>query len=279
MPTILVAVDLSIASDRALRRATILARQCGASLRLIHVIEDPAMVEAPRRSATEVRGSLAQIAAAIAELDGIACDSEVVAGDPAEEIAVAATKLEASLIVTGAPKPRPLLDLIARPTAEALAKRSGAPVLVANRLPAMGYERILVATGLDEPSARIVESIAASPLRQAPEIFMVNLREPVSSLRFNSVEDRDEYMRQERAAAETALRAFVEEHGLAGRVHWEVRFNESTAGREIEDAASDFGCDVIAISSSQKPFLERLVVGSVAEAVVREASSDIAIFP
>ena len=55
--------------------------------------------------------------------------------------------------------------------------------------------------------------------------------------------------------------------------------NRSTAGREIEDAAAEIGCDAVAISSSQKPLFEKMIVGSVAEAVVREVDSDIVIFP
>ncbi len=278
MPTILVAIDFSIGSDRALRRATILARESGASLHLLHV-EEAATAEVRRESAAAAYGRLARIARAIAEFDGIVCDSEVVAGDAAEEIAVAAGKLGASLIVTGPHEPRFFLDLISRPTAEALAKRSGVPVLMANTLPALGYNRILVPTGLDRASVQIVESIAASPLRRAPDVFMLYLREPVSALRLNSSEDRDDYLRQELTAARNELRAFIEEHRLTGRVRWEARLNQSTTGREIEDAASEFGCDAVAISSSQKPFLEKLVVGSVAEAVVREVDSDIVIFP
>ena len=84
MPTILVAVDLSIGSDRALRRATILARESGASLRLLHVHEEQTRGEVHRQSVAAARGDLVRVARAIAELDGIACDSEVVAGNPAE---------------------------------------------------------------------------------------------------------------------------------------------------------------------------------------------------
>lgn len=279
MPTILVAVDLSIGSDRALRRATILARESGASLRLLHVHEEQTTGEVHRQSVAAARGDLVRVARAIAELDGIACDSEVVAGNPAEEIAIAAEKLGADLIVTGPHEPRFFLDLIARPTAEALAKRSGVPVLMANKLPTLGYHRILVPTGLDLASAQVVECVAASPLRRSPAVLMLYLREPVSSLRFNSTEDSDEYVRAELAAAQNALRTFIEDNRLADRVQWEVRLSRSTAGRTIEDVASEFGCDAVAIASSQKPFLEKLVVGSVAEAVVREADCDIVIFP
>src|SRR5690606_35052482 len=134
MPTILVAIDFSIGSDRALRRAGILARESGASLHLLHVLEEAATADVRRQSAATAHGRLARIAGAIAAFDGIACDSEVVAGNAAEEIAVAAGKLEASLIVTGPHEPRFFLDLISRPTAEALAKRSGVPVLMANTL-------------------------------------------------------------------------------------------------------------------------------------------------
>ena len=51
MKRILVATDFSERSDRALRRATLLARQCGAALTIMHGLDDdrsPRIVERER---------------------------------------------------------------------------------------------------------------------------------------------------------------------------------------------------------------------------------------
>ena len=279
MPTILAAIDLSLGSDRVLRRATILARESGSSMRLLHVLEEPNVDAASSRTASEASHLLGRIANAISEFDGIACDSQVVFGNAAEQIAIAAEQARASLVVTGPHKQRHLLDLISGPTAEALAMNSSVPVLMANKLPALGYSRILIPTGLDPASVQIVESIAACPLRRVPQLFMVYILESVSSLRFGSTQDREEYLREEHQSGQSALRDFLAENQLADRVRGQVRLNRSTTGREIEDAAVELGCDIVAISYSQKPLLEKLIAGSVAQAVVREVDSDIAIFP
>ena len=85
MPTILAAIDLSLGSDRVLRLATILARESGSSMRLLHVLEEPNVDAASSRTASDASNLLGRIANAISEFDGIACDSQVVFGNAAEQ--------------------------------------------------------------------------------------------------------------------------------------------------------------------------------------------------
>ena len=278
MPTILVPIDLSIRSDRALRRASILAKESGADIRLLHVLGEPAADGTASGAIDKVRQRLSQVASSITAFDGVTCDSRVVSGEPIEQIALAAEESQAALIVT-APHRQRLMDLITSPTAEILAKRSSAPVLIANTLPAGGYRRILVPTGLDSASAQIMQTIANLALGGSHELYTVYIREPLSTLMFDSSEDRANHLREELKGADEDLRTFLEENRLTDRVRRQVRLNRSTVGLEVEECASELGCDAIAIASSQKPFFEKMVMGSVAEAVVREVDTDIIIFP
>ena len=278
MPTILVPIDLSIRSDRALRRASILAKASGSDLRLLHVLEPPVDGGASPVAIGQARQRLSQIAIAITEFDGVACESQVAAGEPVEQIALAAEDSGTSLVVTGPHKLR-FKDFMFGPTAESLAKRISAPVLIANALPNGRYDRILIPTGLDSASAQIIRSIADLPLGGSHELFTVYIHEPLSTLMFDNQQDREDYRRVELKSADTALCDFLEESQLTDRVQRQVRLNRTTVGSEIEECASELGCDLIAIGSSQKPFFEKMVVGSVAEAVVREVDADIIIFP
>lgn len=284
MPTILLPLDLSIRADRALRRASLLAKASNARLHLLHVVEnlpsaDPIAVGgALPPTIGQLHDQLSRIADCVAAFDAIECDSRVVLGDPIEQIVLAAVEVGASLIVTG-PYKRRLKDIIVPSTAEAVAARAHAPVLIANVLPAGSYHRILIPTGLDEASAMIARTVGDVPLGGPHELFMVYIREPLSTLMFSSTHDRDDYLREELRTAETELWNFHEAQGLTERVQRRVRLNRSTIGYEIEAGAAELGCNLIAVASSQKSFLEKLLAGSVAETIVREVATDIIVFP
>ncbi|MCZ7676133.1 MAG: universal stress protein [Roseovarius sp.] len=78
----MVATDFSERSDRALRRAKLLARQFGATITLIHVVDD----DQPRRIVEIERDEsamlLRQTAATLAQLDGVTCETRVILASP-----------------------------------------------------------------------------------------------------------------------------------------------------------------------------------------------------
>ena len=81
MKQIAVATDFSTRSDRALRRAVLLARQRGAALALIHVVDDDQpeyLIKSQRRAAEEL---LEQTAATIGRVDKPARTSSTPAPD------------------------------------------------------------------------------------------------------------------------------------------------------------------------------------------------------
>ena len=106
--TILVAVDLSSHSERTVGYALSIARNLGASLKLIHVYVPPSAVEfgsedmyrlldEGRRDAERRLTNLTnQVRAKYPN-----CQSLFTTGDPAEQIARAATMMRADLIVVG----------------------------------------------------------------------------------------------------------------------------------------------------------------------------------
>lgn len=78
MKRILVATDFSTRSDRALRRAILLARQVSAEIILVHVVDDdqpPRLVKAEERAAGHL---LNDLAATLREVDRVRCETRVV---------------------------------------------------------------------------------------------------------------------------------------------------------------------------------------------------------
>lgn len=82
MKQIVAATDLSERSDRAIRRAILLARQFGGEITLVHVIDDDrpaALVQSEQAKATEL---VEQQGRSVADIDGVTCTSRVILGDP-----------------------------------------------------------------------------------------------------------------------------------------------------------------------------------------------------
>jgi len=135
--TILVAVDLSSHSERTVTYAVSIARQFGASLKLIHVYVPPSAVEfgsedmyrllaEGRRDAERRLTNLtSQIRAKYPD-----CQSLFTTGEPAEQVARAAATMRPDLIVVGRHHHTLLGDFFRLDQAPKIIRRAACPVLV-----------------------------------------------------------------------------------------------------------------------------------------------------
>ena len=135
--TILVAVDLSAHSERTVTYAVSIARQFGASLKLIHVYVPPSAVEfgsedmcrlleEGRRDAERRLTNLtSQIRAKYPN-----CQSLFANGDPAEQVTRAAATMKADLIVVGRHHHTLFGDFFKLDQAPKIIHRARCPVLV-----------------------------------------------------------------------------------------------------------------------------------------------------
>ncbi len=162
MPNILVATDLSLRSERAVRRAFALARAQGAALHLLSVVDDEQPEAIAGRRRAETREELERFCAALPDAGSVDWTLHVELGDAVPEILAAAERLDAELIVTGIPRARPLLDLFGGPTVERLAARSLRPVLLVSTAAETPYGSVLA--GLDLSPA------AAAAVRRARQV-------------------------------------------------------------------------------------------------------------
>ena len=108
---LLCATDLSSRSDRAFRRAGLLARAAGAELVLLSVVDDdqPArLVASERREVTMLLGELSR---AVHELEGLQPRLRVEVGDAFDAIIRVADAEEADLVVMGEHRKRLLRDV------------------------------------------------------------------------------------------------------------------------------------------------------------------------
>ncbi|MFP1630980.1 universal stress protein [Zhengella sp. ZM62] len=282
MKKILVATDFSERSDRALRRATLLARQFGAEILLVHVVDDDQprrIVEAERAEASTL---LTQMAATLRDVDGVPCEALVPVASPFLGIVQAALDTSPDLLVIGSHRRQVLRDVFIGTTAERIIRSVERPVLMVNAPPASLYKHILATTDLSDRSKHALEhfydlGIHDNSLNSIIYIFDV----PALRLSFShsiSKDDKNNYMEDEKRGATAALATFVASLNR-GTVRQILRHEATTTQNEILNAAAEQQADLIVISTHGQGGLAKLLLGSVTEQVLRSSPIDVLTIP
>jgi len=135
--TILVAVDLSSRSERTVAYAASIARQFGASLKVIHIYVPPASTEFGaqdmyrllEKDREDVERRLVSLADQIQAIYP-KCEAVFLTGDPAEQVARTASLVRADLIVVGRHHQTSLGRFFKLDQAPKIVHRAACPVLV-----------------------------------------------------------------------------------------------------------------------------------------------------
>jgi nucleotide-binding universal stress UspA family protein len=279
---ILVATDFSPRSDRALRRATLLAKQLEATLSLVHVVDDDRpkrMVDSERESASMV---LEKQARSLREVDGVDCIARVVLGRLADEIVKAAEESAADVLILGSHRHRALQDVFLGTTAERTIRVAGRPLVVANGVPAGFYRNILVAIDLSEWSAAGLRVIADVGLGKQALVSVVHVFDAPArnylSLTSAGEQDLRDYLAGERARAAKELASFLRDAGFAP-AHQVLKPNETNAAHVICTTAREVAADLIVVGTHGRTGIAKLLLGSVAQEVLHIAEQDVLAIP
>ncbi len=281
MNRILVATDFSTRSDRALRRATLIAGRTGASLTLLHVADAdwPERLIASER--TEALSILEETAQTLRSADHIAADPLVVVDDVHNGILDAAEQVGADLIILGPHRSR-LRDVFIGTTVERVVRRSRFPLLVAVQPPSAPYERTLLALDFDEASKSAARAALAMGVFEHTEVVVMHAFDtPAEGMLKRSLETPaavGEYVADERSIAVQKLHGLVRELGLPASGQRVAAIN-GTPARSILEAARGEDAHLVVLGTNQRKGFERLLIGSVTEDVIRDAHRDILIVP
>jgi len=278
---ILVATDLSTRSDRALRRATLIAKRLRSSLSLVHVVDGDLprrMIEAQRSSAIS---TMEDTVRTTRDADGVPANFSVVVDDVFNGILAAAHEFEADLIVLGPHRSR-FRDVFAGTTVERVVRRSRFPVLVSIQAPSISYDCTLFALAFDDASKAAARGALRMRIFDETNVTIMHAFDaPAVGLMKRSILDPvtiDEYVANERAGALKRVEAFAEELGLPPTPRAAL-LREGSPAHSILDCAREKRSDLIVLGASAKSGVERLLIGSVTEQVLRDAERDILIIP
>ena len=281
MKRILVATDFSPRTDRALRRATLIARQVGAALTLVHIIDadQPARLIATDRA--EAGALLRETAETLRTGDQIETEALVEIDDVHSGILEAAEKVGAELIVLG-PHRRRLRDVFVGTTVERVVRRSRLPLLVAAQPPSAPYARTILALDFDEASKSAGRAALAMGIFEHTDVIVMHAFDaPAERTLRRSLDVADaveDYVESERKLAVEKLEALVRELALPPAPH-RVAAIIGTPARSIHECALNEDAHLIVLGTNQRKGFERLLIGSVTEDVIRDQHRDVLIIP
>ena len=275
-PRVLCATDLQQRSDRAVSRADAIARQLGAQLLLLHVIDATGSALDTQRRDARARSILNAQARKLAR-SGNGAQVSVRAGRPHQTIADVALNWDADLIVLG-PYRRRFGDSFRGTTAERVIRVADRPVLVVNRDSANPYEHVLLAADLSRMSIGIAHVTKELGLLEGARAAVVHaLQHARGATRYFagiSESGVGKYRRALRARASDEIDTLLTSAGLdSARVS--VFSQENAPFRAIEQVASRTGSDLVVVGTSRFPLFKRVFIGSVSNEVLRGIEHDV----
>ncbi|NOK11862.1 universal stress protein [Corallococcus exercitus] len=279
--TVLVATDFSPAGARAVERTARLPLAPGAAVILVHALPG----RAPREFVEQARERAGRTLAVIAhELhaslhaagSNASVEARLVFGKPALTLVRQAQSTGADLVVLGRHGRRPVRDLFLGSTAEHVIRYGQPPVLVVHGLVEDRYHRPLVAVDAGETSRRAAEFLPAllEP-RTSPRLIHA-YESPLEYMVFPGL-TRDERERYRARFKDSALRELRPLHWHLDTLGLRYRqaLEHGSPYSVILKEARRHRADLLALGTQARSGVSRILLGSVATDVVREAGCDV----
>lgn len=278
---IVVGHDLKASGEAAVRSAVSLARRCGAALKLVYVVEPYHLYQrlshplTPPYSVEEIAqkaGERLEALAASAELAALHAEYEVRTGKPFVELIVTCRAWRGDLLVVGGPTAGEGSFLGS--TAERVVRKAPVPVLVAKKAFTADSKVFLVPTDFSpgakkaaEEAVELAESFGGRVLFfHALDLSFVYASAygvelaPVPPAPLLTPDD-----------IEGEWHAFLAGLPSLDKVPWEKQTAEGRAATAIIQYAGEQRADVIVMGTHGHGGLAHVLLGSVAEQVVRGA--------
>lgn len=282
MKTILVATDFSERSDRAIRRAKLLAREFDAKIHLVHVVDDDqaqAIVQAERDASTQI---LEELTHTLEEIDAVKCDFRVLLGKPFIGITQAAQDVNADLIVIGPHRRQLLRNILVGTTAERTIRTADRPVLMANGVPTGMYRRAIVATDLSDYSETTIRTVKSLGLLDRLNVSLLHVfTVPGTALMDRASlneDDKQSYIAGERKRAMKDVTSFIERINV-GEMSPILKPATAKIAETICETAHDLSTELIVMGTCGRSVVARVLLGSVTEGVLRNSVHDVLAIP
>ena len=282
--TIVAGVGSVAATDPTLLAALGLARRCGATVHLVHAFEFPRIFtlepgaeamypDAALRYGVELKEQMEAAARSLPGGEAAVCHT--VPGSPGEALRRVAIEVKADLVVVGAAGGSRVGQKILGTTAQRVLREVTVPVLVTRAPLDAAPRRVLLTTDLTELSAMVheraldvVEGLFGSGVDSVRSLLVLAfdlVPPPLSAVTL-----------QRTAAAE--LDAFLDERDERP-TQVEPALRTGPAAVEIVREAGEWPAELLVVGTHARHGVQRMMLGSVAEACVRDAPCNVLAIP
>jgi nucleotide-binding universal stress UspA family protein len=277
---ILVATDATSESDAALRVAQSMALHTFRSVQVVAVYE-PMPIAAPEVTVVESPDMEAQRRQALRERvgqqfarTGLIYDwpVDVVCGDPAYAVARIARECDAAVVVMGLGKHGLVQRLLGDETALRMLRLGSVPVLAV--APTASQLPLRVLAGMDfSPSSVRALALAATVIHSFARIEVVHVAPPREFGRIPSANSPSSL------ELDAAFDRMEREVKLPKTMRATRKMLRGDPARVLLKECAGHAPDLIVVGSHGRGFLSRLVIGSVSQKLVRDASCSILVAP
>ncbi|CAD5106509.1 universal stress protein [Zestomonas carbonaria] len=256
---ILIAHDLSREAEVALQRAAQLARQHGARLTLLHVLDHPDLLDATEQ----------HLARRLATFAGIDSRLLLAKGTPHEVISLHLKEQQADLLVLGAHhKGRP--ELFAGTTLERVARQSQVPVLLAVHEPVAPYTQALVAVDFSLSACNAMQ-ISRRLLPEEADMFALHICEvaPIHA----------EAAQQDLACQRSLFEKLIADESArlpaGAKLRHGLRMGERMSC--LQAAIDELRPQLVALGQHNRSVLSEALLGGLAQSLMRQPPCDVLI--
>lgn len=273
---LLVATDLSERSDNAVRRAVLIASELGASLEILHVLDDAMPANVVDEYETAARDSIGKLLATTSQSASAKPAITLKRGSGYREILEHAKQNGIDLIIIGVTR-HTLAALFAGTTAERIIRIGETPVLMVKD-PATGpYERVLIAMD-NSPSAERALYCALGVAPTATFCLAHVAHVPFKGLLGQSAHDdiRAERDREFTEKLTGQISAAAARLGIA-EPEAKVTIEEGDVAHVVRTKTKSFAPDLLAMGTHGRAALRHALVGSLAQKLLADPPVDILI--
>jgi nucleotide-binding universal stress UspA family protein len=277
LSSVVVPTDFSEGGQRALERALRLPLAPQAKLTVLHVLPDDIPGKLRKEALAEAGRSVEKAAARASQLamangHKLTIVADVLEGDAATQIVKRARTVEADVIVLGRHGRRSLVNLLLGSTAAKISRNGDVPVLVVKSQPGGAYRRAVVAVELN-PGGEKLLTLVKPYVQEALDLIVMHastvpyedyvLLELGPMTRLREVAQKD---------AAKFLQSMVRKSGL---VRAESKVTPGDPRVRILEEAKAHSTELIVVGTRGLKGVKRIVLGSVAEWILANASCDV----